>query len=131
MAGEKIKSLQVLRFIAAGLVVSTHAQYFATVLTIGAERASQAVPQRTGAMGVDIFFVLSGVIIYKVAFARNAVTPSQFLWGRITRIVPIFWLVNFVWVPVHIPIGGAPTATFSNVATALSFWPAWDGIDIP
>jgi exopolysaccharide production protein ExoZ len=125
MAGAKIQSLQILRFVAAALVVSVHAEYFANTLA-GIETA----PRRTGAVGVDIFFVLSGFIIFNVAFARRT-TPIPFLWDRFTRIAPIFWLVNFAWLPVQIPIGAAASATFSNVAVALSFWPVWKGLSLP
>lgn len=46
-----------------------------------------------GAAGVDIFFVISGFIMWVTA--QNAsVTPAQFLYRRIVRIVPLYWAIT-------------------------------------
>jgi exopolysaccharide production protein ExoZ len=71
-----IWSLQVLRFIAAMLVVFVHA----TEAALHATGSASSVPRGIallGHSGVDIFFVLSGVVI-----ARSApgLAPAQFAW---------------------------------------------------
>ncbi|HUN11729.1 MAG TPA: acyltransferase, partial [Rhabdaerophilum sp.] len=43
--------------------------------------------------GVDIFFVISGFIMW-VTTADRAVTPAQFFVNRLTRIAPLYWAVT-------------------------------------
>jgi len=81
-----IWSLQILPFIAALMVVYVHAAAVAPTAT----GSSGTVPHDlaiVGAAGVDIFFVLSGVVIAKTA---QGMTSAQFLWRRIRRILPIY-----------------------------------------
>ena len=46
-----------------------------------------------GAAGVDIFFVISGFIMFYVSFATDqpAASPASFLLKRIIRIYPFYW----------------------------------------
>lgn len=90
---ERWQSLQVLRAIAATLVVWTHAEayvapFYPTKPTIG--RAVSA----TGAFGVDIFFVVSGAVM--ILTTRNIVgKPGNgvgFFKRRFARIYPVYWL---------------------------------------
>jgi len=46
-----------------------------------------------GAAGVDVFFVISGFIIWTVT-ARGESVPGKFLWRRVTRVAPAYWLVT-------------------------------------
>lgn len=48
-----------------------------------------------GAAGVDVFFVVSGVIIWTQALRPDA-APGPFLWRRITRVAPAYWLVTLL-----------------------------------
>jgi peptidoglycan/LPS O-acetylase OafA/YrhL len=43
--------------------------------------------------GVDIFFVISGFVMWLTTRTRQT-TPLHFWWNRITRIVPLYWLVT-------------------------------------
>lgn len=84
--------VQVLRFIAAAAVVLYHAQltaanYFANVET----HKILAI----GAYGVDLFFVISGFIIFFVGSTRET-DPAVFVRRRIERIVPMYWLITAV-----------------------------------
>jgi exopolysaccharide production protein ExoZ len=45
--------------------------------------------------GVDIFFVISGFIMWVTTYGRN-VTPTQFFMNRLSRIVPLYWLITAV-----------------------------------
>jgi exopolysaccharide production protein ExoZ len=86
--GRVIWSLQVLRFIAALMVVYIHAVLPAIRVT----GSSGLIPfglANIGHIGVDIFFVISGFIIAKVAPGR---TPSELIWARLARIVPLYFL---------------------------------------
>jgi exopolysaccharide production protein ExoZ len=46
-----------------------------------------------GAAGVDLFFVISGFIMWMVSRQTEA-TPSTFVKKRLLRIVPLYWLVT-------------------------------------
>lgn len=48
-----------------------------------------------GAAGVDVFFVISGFIIWTVG-ARAESRPATFFWRRLTRVAPAYWLVTGV-----------------------------------
>lgn len=84
---QRLVSLQVLRFLAAFLVVLFH---MGSALE-GAYGLSFNLFE-FGADGVDIFFVLSGFIIaYTADPARGAL---HFLKRRIARIVPLYWFLT-------------------------------------
>lgn len=84
-----IQSVQILRAIAAVLVVLVHSQF-------GAPTAASADFFSWGRMpeaGVDLFFVISGFIMMLVSdpgTGREG-TPGIFLLRRIQRIVPLYW----------------------------------------
>lgn len=48
---------------------------------------------RLGAAGVDLFFVISGFIMWVTAINRNE-APAKFVLKRLLRIVPLYWLVT-------------------------------------
>ncbi|WP_242137505.1 acyltransferase [Sphingomonas sp. TREG-RG-20F-R18-01] len=77
-----IKNIQALRAVAALLVVVDHwaALYGGWFQRLGA----------IGAVGVDIFFVISGFVMIH-ATAGRTVSPSRFAVSRIIRIVPLYW----------------------------------------
>ncbi|MXN46536.1 acyltransferase family protein [Shinella kummerowiae] len=77
--------IQYLRAFAALAVVVFHA----------AERSGFAFA--IGAAGVDVFFVISGFIMW-VIVERRPVSPGRFLIDRIRRIVPIYWLATALMV---------------------------------
>lgn len=64
-----------------------------------------------GAAGVDVFFVISGFIMWVVS-ARRDLTPWQFLRARVRRIVPIYWLATAVMV------AGAAAGLFPNLVVS-------------
>jgi exopolysaccharide production protein ExoZ len=50
-----------------------------------------------GAAGVDVFFVISGFIMWVIASKRSP-SPAAFLRDRIKRIVPLYWIATGVMV---------------------------------
>ena len=86
--------VQILRFIAAVAVVIFH-----VVGTSGHYISSQ--PSKIfsifcyGDKGVDLFFVISGFIIY-YSTHRSVQSPMAFLLRRAERIIPIYWSITLV-----------------------------------
>lgn len=94
MAARYVVNVQILRFCAAILVVFAH---------VGVEIENKA--RATGqaftmwhpldwGLGVDIFFVISGFIMYYLMHDRFGVpgTARLFLMRRLIRIVPLYWI---------------------------------------
>lgn len=86
-----ILSLQYMRAVAALMVVAYHIGAALQRTGGSADTFSFAA----GNAGVDIFFVLSGFIILQ-STRENGVGPIEFLWRRIVRIVPLYWLLTLL-----------------------------------
>jgi len=87
-----ILPLQYLRAFAAGIVVVYHAYNQAAILFgAGKDRLS------FGAIGVDIFFILSGFIMMLVSEQRED-KPIKFFARRLLRIIPIYWCMIALYV---------------------------------
>jgi peptidoglycan/LPS O-acetylase OafA/YrhL len=85
--------IQVLRFVAAALVVGLHA----TFIVHDRMDATQTV-WSIGWIGVPIFFVISGFVMV-VSSQRLVGTPSgwrEFLMRRGVRIVPLYWIATTI-----------------------------------
>ena len=80
---------QLLRLIAAISIVYIHLE--AGLLTVTTD-TSWLYSLRTG---TDTFFVLSGFLSCYL-MGRTKRSPGEFLWGRIIRITPVFWLFTLV-----------------------------------
>src|SRR4051794_39454107 len=117
-----LNSLQVLRAMAAILVAYAHAHDLAgDVHAFGAYQTGFLYLERFGAVGVDIFFVISGIIIALTASEiRNARDAHVFALKRVARVVPLYWLVSggaLLWIVIsadttHPVSGGMLAATF-------------------
>jgi exopolysaccharide production protein ExoZ len=88
--------IQILRGIAATLVVLHHS------LEESLAVSPHILPNWVisfGASGVDIFFVISGFIIYSVTYGQQSRTQESaisFLIKRFIRIFPLYWICLFV-----------------------------------
>jgi peptidoglycan/LPS O-acetylase OafA/YrhL len=92
--GNYIVNVQILRFFAALLVVVAHAH--AEVLNIAARnfQAVSGIGLLDWGLGVDIFFIISGFIMYFMMhdrFGRPGIS-FDFLRRRIIRVVPLYWI---------------------------------------
>ncbi len=92
---------------------------------------SDALPQVNdfiiGAAGVDIFFVLSGVVI-TLAMRQHNRSPGTFFMRRAIRVVPMYWValsvVGLMLVAGLSPLGVQTTdATFANMLRSMFFIP--------
>ena len=112
----KLHSIQLLRGIAALLVVFYHACSL-QLLTISSENAGNAVLGgvfASGFAGVDLFFVISGFIMVWVTRRTEPGLPGvgEFLFARITRIYPLWWaaaaLAAAYYLFLHVPDANDP-----------------------
>lgn len=93
-----IKNLQILRFVAAFMVLIDHLQYeIASRSFIDANRFH---PTHTlfWAGGVDIFFVISGFIMFTIGKDRFGAKGASwhFFARRLVRVVPVYWIFNIL-----------------------------------
>ena len=83
--------IQCLRFVAALMVVVLHSTFYASErLTPGSD------VWRAGMLGVDIFFVISGFVMFASSAHLASVSGGwkDFAVKRLIRIVPLYWLVT-------------------------------------
>ena len=92
-----VRSIQVLRAVAAIVVVYYHAVDAGGIFGLPS----------TGAWGVDVFFVISGFIIGTVT-GRGT---HGFFRRRVLRVVPLYWIATFCWIAALIAI---PTRVVST-----------------
>jgi exopolysaccharide production protein ExoZ len=92
----KNEALQILRAVAALLVVNRHALEVVRFHQSVGSMNSYSL-DKFGAVGVDIFFAISGFILSTVILRAEAATPRlafDFLVRRFTRIFPIYWILS-------------------------------------
>jgi exopolysaccharide production protein ExoZ len=84
-----IKPIQYLRALAAMMVVCHHA--------LGQIPGNLNLIHATefGTAGVDLFFVISGFIMF-VTTTEKPLTPREFFALRIVRVVPLYWVITLL-----------------------------------
>lgn len=112
----EIVSLQYLRAVAAILVVFHHVRNPSNGLF------NPIAHWNFGAAGVDMFFLISGYIMYAVARRDH---PIRFLRRRIIRIVPLYWVATlFLFFQVMIGFPGV-LPTPDQLLRSLLFIPQY------
>ena len=88
----QLKSIQTLRAFAAIAVMIAHLQ--SVEARHAAEHAVLPPMLMSGFAGVDLFFVISGFIMVWIAgdWAPGSTSAAKFLFARVTRIYPVWWL---------------------------------------
>ena len=117
----EVKSIHYLRGLAALLVVFHH-----SIIQLAPVRDHYAHVE-FGQAGVDIFFVISGFVIY-LSNAKGRLGSGEFLKRRIIRIVPLYWLATLAVVAVAVVAPrffATTTLTAQDVAQSLLFVPAY------
>ena len=89
----KFYSLQILRAFAAWLVVFHH--YMQIFYDFESETFIGAILSSRGGFGVDLFFVLSGLIMYLIT-KNDSVTAASFFVKRVIRVAPAYWFYTLV-----------------------------------
>lgn len=99
---ETLTQVQVLRALAATSVALRHAQHDAASLELEAGRTFQAWNPIPWSAGVDVFFVISGLIMVHTSRQLFAKTGGArlFLSRRLARIVPLYWAVTTLYLAV-------------------------------
>lgn len=127
--------IQALRAIAASMVVLVHCIYLWHVRILHEPDPRYWV---NGAAGVDIFFAISGFVmtISLPTLSQFKNRARVFLWRRITRIVPLYWLAITLKVALILTIPAAllhPGLSWTNVLGSYFFIPTKnaDGLIVP
>jgi exopolysaccharide production protein ExoZ len=94
---KKLYSVQYLRFVAALLVLHCHAINLARVVGVGSFQQDFFFLGKFGAIGVDIFFVISGfIILYISGGDAGPAAATQFMKRRLIRIVPSYHIASII-----------------------------------
>jgi peptidoglycan/LPS O-acetylase OafA/YrhL len=134
----RIATLQILRFVAATMVVYHHSGLLAQSLYGSAGFFGAGNFVAVGALGVDIFFVVSGFIITLTGpLATPRLTGVQFLWRRWSRVAPLFYLMTLqtlitYGIPARANVfrAGSPI-TLDRVVATIFFWPSFGPTNVP
>jgi exopolysaccharide production protein ExoZ len=114
----RIGHLQQLRAIAALMVVLQHARFPHYPLWKG---------DSFGLLGVDLFFVISGFVIYWVT--RRETSFRRYLLRRIVRIVPLYWMLTLLMAATVLLVPQLFKQTvfdLSHFLQSLAFVPAFN-----
>jgi exopolysaccharide production protein ExoZ len=119
------KSIQTLRGIAAMLVALMHLIFFYVdgIKYLGGDlpkMASFLHFKGFGGVGIQIFFVISGFIMAYLHATGETKSFGSFVFRRLTRVVPLYWLATIAWAYVLNP---STSFTFENVVKSLFFIP--------
>lgn len=118
----KIESIQLLRAVAVLLVVYAHA------FDIVDKKPLQAgfyYLENWGAIGLDLFFVISGFIM-TIVTPRYIISHDwkDFTVKRIIRIIPLYWILSFSFSALLF-LKGTPN-TISEILKTVLFFPFFD-----
>lgn len=104
----KLRSVQSLRAIAALGVVVCHTQTFPA-----------------GAVGVDLFFVISGFVLAPTMRRSSA---AKFAFDRFWRVYPLYWIFSIPWLIAAALIG---QATIQRTMASVTLWPIYSTFATP
>lgn len=116
-------SVQALRALAAWAVVCHH--FMQIFFDFEARGPIGQLFIDKGAVGVDIFFVISGLVIF-LSTEGKALPPARFLLYRLFRIVPAYWLYTVLMALLVVfarPLLPDQTVDWSHLLLSLLFIP--------
>jgi exopolysaccharide production protein ExoZ len=112
--------LQCLRAVAASLILWAHLKF-----AVGEDLTAHFawIGSAAGAIGVDVFFVISGFVISLVASSKES-DWRRFVVNRFARVVPYYWLVSLaIWLP---KLAHREATDPAQVWNSFAFLPVWD-----
>lgn len=133
--GERLDAVDLLRVASALLVIAFH---YGAAFALGGSYNSEGwaeistLPREWiayswfGWVGVEIFFVISGLVI---AGSAEKVRAGTFLARRARRLVPAAWLCATITALVLIGMGNGPGHVLYQWAGSAAFLPVWPWID--
>lgn len=132
---QRLDSLQALRFLAAFLVLCGHLVQEGVEFGFLPEAALGWLVYFPWAAGVDIFFVISGFIMFYIASGEFGKTGAQgrFLKRRIVRLAPLYWLFTLAMLAAILlfPTRIANSAIdWVHVAASFAFIPWQNGQEL-
>lgn len=127
-----VYNIQFLRAVAALLVVVYH---IIPMLIAELGASSELSGIHAPAIGVDIFFLISGfiMVVSNKSLSRNT---TQFWWQRLVRVAPLYWFITFIimtLVFLGLNPNGVHAFDIGDVLGSLAFLPVQrlDGVNEP
>jgi exopolysaccharide production protein ExoZ len=118
-------SIQLLRCIAATLVVLFHTQQSFSGFISPTVLPMESYLFGFGAVGVHIFFVISGFIMVLTSVRPDKpYEAGKFFKRRLLRIYPIYWICILAYIGVHGLIGKPYYVSTWETVGALLLWPS-------
>ncbi len=95
-----VQSIQFLRFLAASFVVVFHTNLALNKYAFHESSELELDIFYVGGSGVDIFFIISGFIMIYTSYPyfENKNYIKYFLYNRLSRIFPIYWIYCFFYI---------------------------------
>lgn len=131
---QQFTGIQLLRFLAAMLVVVMHITQARSVHILGTGTGNYWA---NGSAGVDIFFVISGFVMASSTnhAARGIAAGWEFMRRRIVRIVPLYWFYTLLKAGMLLALPGLASRSsfdFQHLMASLMFVPStspWSSIE--
>lgn len=132
---EPIIAIEILRFMCAIAVMAMHYSYgFWTIPGVQPKillggihyRSSLGFYTQIGWVGVELFFVISGMVIARSAIGAK---PADFFRRRFLRLAPAVWICATLTVAVVGAAGGVDLTLGAAWLRSVSFWPLGQQID--
>ena len=131
--GNTIIGLDLIRFCAAFLVVWFHLAFWAKHAGSDAGPPLTSLPDLSasasmGWVGVEIFFVLSGIVI---SYSAEKASAWTFLRSRVLRIFPAIWICAPITFFILVLFGSFQFVTLTRMLVAsAAVWPTGGWLDI-
>lgn len=118
-----VHSIQLLRAVAAMMVALHHGQQAFAERIASADFAHETYIFEFGAVGVHIFFVISGFIMVFTTGRADGYSARDFLSRRVIRIYPIYWVCALLYIAARAMIGAPYDLEPERIAGALLLLP--------
>lgn len=121
---KKILSIQILRALAALLVLFVHLRF--PLREIFQQPVVNDIFESTiGAVGVDIFFVISGFVI-SLSLSRRTPSAKNFFQARMTRVIPLYFIFT---IPYLLKTFASNAIEYRQIFNSFFFLPLLDTVE--